>query len=636
MIKDKYKRLDWTFISLIIVFIHLIPLDLYASEKDSLARQEIVKLIVDGIGHMNTAQYDSAIQLLEKADSLSIVHQSLKLQANSQYNLGVTYYRNGDYVKCGAYFDQALNICEQTNDSIGLANYHLGIGILHKKKGDYQKATSYVLNAIGILENADKTQQIASAYNTLAGIQNKMQNDSMALKYYNQSLSLYQQINDSSGIATSLNNIGNYYLERNQFEASINYLKSSFEIKDQIQDISSLSVTSNTIAELYLKVKKLDSAYYYLNLAYKYAKESLNSTKLVVTSHLKAKYFLEKNNIDSALYYAEFARPIAFNNDLKDLLCQNYELSSILLEQKGDYKNSLVFARKYQRLNKEVLSADLAQNINDLQFQYESEKKDIEIANLNEVNRLKTESIKTRNIGLWIISLLFLVSIVLMALLYRAYQQKTKANKKIRFLMREKQHRTKNNLQLLSSVLSMQSLYSQQEKKDISLEVENRVQSIVLLDRLLYEANKEGDQIEISQYLNELIFGLSEAYEVKRKIEIVKNITQLLIPAEQAKFIGLLVNEMMTNSFKYAFPKNEKPQLGISFSPYDEINYQLILWDNGPGLPQNNNPQKTSSLGMKLIDTMSRQLKGKYVIENRNGFYFEMVFQVKKGLSQNR
>lgn len=633
MIKDKYKRLDWTFISLMIVFIHLIPLDLYASEKDSLAHQEIVKLIVDGAAYMNTAQYDSAIHLFEKADSLSIVHQSLKLQANCQYNLGVTYYRNGDYVKCGEYFDRALNMCQQTNDSLGLADYQLGIGILYKKKGDYQKATSYVLNAIGILENADKTQQIATAYNTLAGIQNKMLNDSLALRYYNQSLSLSQQINDSSRIATSLNNIGNYYLERNQFEPALNYLKSSFEIKKQIRDISSLSVTSNTIAELYLKVKKLDSAYYYLNLAYKYAQESLNSTKLVVTSHLKAKYFLEINKLDSALYFAELVRPIAIQNDLKDLLCQNYELSSILLEQKGDYKNSLVFARKYQRLNKEVLTADLAQNINDLQFQYESEKKDIEIVNLNEVNLLKTESIKTRNIGLWIISLFFVISMILMVLLYRAFQQKITANKKIRFLMHEKQHRTKNNLQLLSSVLSMQSLYSQQEDKDISLEVENRVQSIVLLDRLLYEANKEGDQIEISQYLNELIFGLSEAYEVKRKIEIVKNFTPLLIPAEQAKFIGLLVNEMITNSFKYAFRQNQNPKLEISFLPFEEKYHQLILRDNGPGLTENQGKQKTSSLGMKLIDTMSRQLKGKYQIENRNGFYFELVFEVKKGLN---
>jgi two-component sensor histidine kinase len=188
-------------------------------------------------------------------------------------------------------------------------------------------------------------------------------------------------------------------------------------------------------------------------------------------------------------------------------------------------------------------------------------------------------------------------------------------------------------LQLLSSVLSMQSLYSQQEEKDISLEVENRVQSIVLLDRLLYETNIEGDQIEISQYLNELIIGLSEAYELKRKIEIIKDISPLQIPAEQAKFIGLLVNEMITNSFKYAFPKNENPILEISFLPYEENNYQLILRDNGLGLAENKSNKKTSSLGMKLIDTMSRQLKGKYLIENRNGFYYELVFEVKKGLN---
>jgi len=629
----KYNGIFRALIVIMFVFFGLFPTHLYSTESDSTVKQEIVSIIMEGIHQMNHTQYDSAIAKFIKADSLAYLHSNLKLQANSQYNLGVVYYRSGDYVKCGEYFDKSLESISQTDDTLSLAQLNLGIGILYKKKGDYKNAVNFVFKAIDVLEQSENTQLLASAYNTIAGIQNKMQNDTLALKYYHQSLLLYQDIKALESTAQIQNNLGNFYLERNQFQFAKTYLRLSLKLKQRSNTTHTLPVTANTLGELYLKTHQPDSANYYITMAMAYDLLSSNSIYLIESYHLKTKYFLAINNFDSASFYVELAHPMIIKNDLKDQLLINYELSSLIFEQMGEYKKSLEYSRLFENLQEEILTSDLAQDINNLQFQYETEKKDLQINNLNELNRLKTESIKTRNKGLIIITILLIISLILMILVYRAYQQKSKAHNKIRFLMHEKQHRTKNNLQLLSSVLSMQSLFSPQLEKDLSKEIENRVQSIVLLERLLYDTHIDGDDIEISQYLQELILGLTEAYEHHSKIEVIKDIASLMIAAEQAKFIGLLVNEIITNSLKYAFEKIDHPQIQISFLPQSENTYRLILRDNGPGITEKNKTKNSNSLGMKLIDTMSRQLKGDYVIENRQGFYYELMFEVKKGLN---
>lgn len=626
----KYRRLDGSFIKMLLLLLCFTPLWANSSENDSLQKQEIINVIVAGVQQMNEHQYDNAIKLFEKADSMSVATHNLKFQASCQYNLGVTHYRSGDYIKCGEYFDKALELINLTNDSLVLAQYNLGIGVLYKRKGDFNKASEYVIMAIRVLELTDKTQLVASAYNTMAGIQNKLNNDSLAYKYYQLSLLKYVTIKDSSRIASVYNNIGNYFLEKENLKNAKYYLHKSLDLKKMINKNESIWITANTLGEVYFRQNIIDSASYFFNLAYTNVLNTGVELNQIEVCHSISKLLAHNNEYDSALYYIEIARPIALKNNTQNFLLENYEISSQIYDELGDHRLSLYYLKKYKDLNEKVLNADLAKSINDLQFQYETEKKDLQIANLNKINEIKTQSLILRNWGLIIISILLLLSVLLVIKVYFDFRQKKKAHEQIRFLMHEKQHRTKNNLQLLSSVLSMQSQSSQKELKEASMTGENRVQSIVLLDKLLYEENKEGDEIELSTYINELLSGLIDAYDTNGRIEIRKELLELRIAAEQAKYIGLLVNEIITNSFKYAFPNIEEPQLRISFKKLAENKYELIISDNGPGLPDNFQSKSPDSLGMKLIRTMSRQLKGDYLIENREGFYYQLQFEIKR------
>lgn len=627
--KHKYTRLDGSFINMVLLLLSFTPLWLYSSENDSLQKLEIINIIANGVEQMNHRHYDSAVNLFETADSMSMATNNLKFHASCQYNLGVTYYRSGDYIKCSKFFDEALNISKQTNDSLGLAHYQLSIGILYKRKGDYKKASEYVLNSIDLIEESGNDKLIASAYNTMAGIQSKLKNDALAFKYYELALRKNIQTKDSSRIASIYNNIGNYFLEKENLKKAKFYLHKSLDLKKMINKNESIWITSNTLGKVYFQQNIIDSASYFFTLAYSNVLNTGIELNQIEVCHTISRLLAYNKKFDSALYYIEIARPIALKNNTQNFLLENYEISSEIYDGLGNNALSLHYLKKYTDLNKKVLNADLAKSINDLQFQYETEKKDLQIANLNEVNQLKTKSLELRNKGLIIISLLLVISIALIVKVYLEYRQKKKAHEQIRFLMHEKQHRTKNNLQLLSSVLSMQSQSSQKELKEASLTGENRVQSIVLLDKLLYEENKEGDEIELSTYINELLSGLIDAYDINQRIEIKKELLELRTAAEQAKYIGLLVNEIVTNSFKYAFPGLEKPQLCISFRKLVENKYELIIRDNGPGLPEDYQNKSSKSLGMKLINTMSRQLKGDFLIENRQGFYYQLQFVLK-------
>jgi len=128
--------------------------------------------------------------------------------------------------------------------------------------------------------------------------------------------------------------------------------------------------------------------------------------------------------------------------------------------------------------------------------------------------------------------------------------------------------------------------------------------------------NEQLDSIQIKNYIEEILVNLSE-FLTQNKIEVIKEIDSVEIGANQSLYIGLLINELVVNSIKHAFPDQEKKQIELSIKikdKYLEIQYR----DNGVGVPENSK--------VKLISTLSRQLEAEFKIENRSGFcYFAKI-----------
>ncbi|WP_157840846.1 histidine kinase dimerization/phosphoacceptor domain -containing protein [Halarcobacter anaerophilus] len=192
-------------------------------------------------------------------------------------------------------------------------------------------------------------------------------------------------------------------------------------------------------------------------------------------------------------------------------------------------------------------------------------------------------------------------------------------------LLRELNHRVKNNLFMIINFIKLQKSKTEDENIIQSLNtIENRIYSISLIHTKLFES-KNFDFIDMKKYLTELITDISFTFDFSIKISL--SIEQLNMDIENAMYCGLIVNELLTNSFKYAFVKNkENAKINITLKKLRE-KYYLMYKDNGVGLKGDVNINKCNSLGIKLINSISKnQLNGKIKIKSKNGLKFSILF----------
>ncbi len=197
-------------------------------------------------------------------------------------------------------------------------------------------------------------------------------------------------------------------------------------------------------------------------------------------------------------------------------------------------------------------------------------------------------------------------------------------------LLKEVHHRVKNNLQTVSSLLSLQSRSIEDDKiSSIIKSSQNRVVSMAMVHEMLYKRDDYLSKIELKPYIEELceylirsIKGGTNTIDLKLDIADIKLSIDTVIP------LGLIINETVTNALKYGFPEENSGEILIKLSAQEEKKYELYLGDNGIGFPESVNPKKSKSLGLKLIHNLSRQLRG--TIERdmeTKGTYYRIVFE---------
>jgi PAS domain S-box-containing protein len=191
-------------------------------------------------------------------------------------------------------------------------------------------------------------------------------------------------------------------------------------------------------------------------------------------------------------------------------------------------------------------------------------------------------------------------------------------------LLREIHHRVKNNMQIISSLLSLQSSsIENQDMKDIFNESQNRVKSMSMIHEQLYQTDDLA-LIDFNIYINGLIKSLFQIYSLDwAPIRWEVDVEDVKLNLETAIPCGLIINELVSNSLKHAFLEGSDGQIMVKMRKEDEI-ITLIVADNGIGLPKDFNIEKATTLGLKLVKTLVNQLEGEMVINTDNGTSFNI------------
>jgi two-component sensor histidine kinase/ligand-binding sensor domain-containing protein len=196
-------------------------------------------------------------------------------------------------------------------------------------------------------------------------------------------------------------------------------------------------------------------------------------------------------------------------------------------------------------------------------------------------------------------------------------------------LLKEIHHRVKNNLQTISSMLRLQSveLTDPQAKKAI-MESQSRVRSIALVHQKLYQTDGL-EKVELSAFINELANQVKSIYgEQSAKVVIAWNIPPTPMLIDTAIPLGLILNELLTNSFKYAFGLKSQGEIRIDLIHMEANKVQMRYWDNGPGIESEENLVSASTLGLRLIRLLSQQIGAAVNYTKANGSEFIFTFML--------
>ncbi|MFY8160701.1 MAG: sensor histidine kinase [Candidatus Kapaibacteriota bacterium] len=190
--------------------------------------------------------------------------------------------------------------------------------------------------------------------------------------------------------------------------------------------------------------------------------------------------------------------------------------------------------------------------------------------------------------------------------------------------IKQANHRVKNNLQLINSLLNFQAIeYKSKDIDSFLLKGEKRINSIILLHKNFDIGNKDN-KVNVNKYINDLFDFFTELFQIEKKnILFEMDVNDIDLNMDTALPIGIMLNELICNSLNHAFPISKSlDKIRISLVRTNKNKYNLIYEDNGIGFTNT----KQNGLGLKIIDMQSKQLNAKYTLESNEGFKFKIAF----------
>lgn len=527
---------------------------------------------------VETSNMDSAAICLDTAEKRIMPRKIPPLV--SSWNVLKGYYLDEKNDIAGAlqYYFKGLELCTEPKTRGAIYN---NIGVAYRRLKDYDNALKYYDLAYGIGKTIGDTVRMAKSLNNTGSIWYNRLQFAKARSYYEQSLRLREGMNDSVGILSSLNNIAMIYEEEKNYTGAL-------EIHHRM-------------------LKSAHARHHPLDVI----------TSTINIGNLELKLHHEAN----ALHW--FNEALAISDSIKRFFysVQIYQSLSRYYKSTGNYEKALSYLQQAMTVNDSVLQASSRENAQELEARFQNREKEKEIALLNEKNKVtsleKTNAelqLRQKNHTLWLITALAVSILLLAALLYYRNRAERKHSNQLTAMLDEKNvllkeihHRVKNNLQLVSSLLSLQSNNSEQEETARLLKVsQDRIHSLALLHEKLYQS-EQLKAISFSNYIRELVYYLGDSFNCRqRNITVTVESADIAADIDQLVPCGLILNELITNSLKYAFPQDGPGEISIR-AEVNGSECSLHISDNGTGISGQHPP----GIGLKLVNGLVRQLKGK-------------------------
>lgn len=581
-----------------------------------------------------------AFSYAQKALALS---EKIKDTASMAFNntlIGVLYKNMGDYDKAIMHYTRAIPLNEAAKNPQGNAGIYNNLAFVYRLQGKYSLSLSYYLKALEFFESDPKfAKQKSNVLNNIGSLYQDQKSYEKALDYFNQSLEVARQIGDTLGIAFAYNNMGEVYLKQEKFaEAKQNFFISLIW-KKQKNHIRSIASGYGNLGLVYQQENRLDSALYYFQESLKNY-EKIKDLNGQIDILLRLDEFWDKQSRHPNAYESyKKALELSLQIGAKPLTQQAYKFLSEHYAKQKDFQKAFDFRLQYDNIKDSLMNMEQIRNINEMQAKYDdySNKKQIELLRIEKkVFELQHRENQREK---WLLFGGIGVLTLLLAGALWAFRLKQKTARKLgeknatiaksldekEMLLKEIHHRVKNNLQVISSLLHLQG-HKGGNPDEVIKKSQDRIQAMAIIHEKLYKS-ENLQSISLAEYIENLMAYFEKTYGLQEKnIRVEMQVEPIFLDIDKLIPCGLILNEIITNSIKYAFNEGQQGIISIWASLKNGI-CQLQLKDNGKGLPADFNPQKSKSLGLRLVDGLVKQIKGSWQVHTQEGTSFSIQFE---------
>jgi two-component sensor histidine kinase/tetratricopeptide (TPR) repeat protein len=538
--------------------------------------------------------YTQAATYLERAESESVRLNSVWLQAQVTRKWG-------ELEWAAEHFPEALNRFQQAEQAFikleaaggpNAAQRRYFVLFMKLRQGQVLNNANYLPQAERLIQNTlryarqlrnltSKEQSlVASAYSERSIIAGKRGQQPQSLAYIDTAAQQAKAIGDEASYYTFLLNGAITRKNLGQFATALQQYKACAAYYARTNDTFGLVFAQANMPRALLGLKRYDEG--------------------IVAAN------------EALLLSQQIGQRLAVQSDVHESL-------SMLYEAKGNYRQALASFRKAKAQHDSLFSQDKERQVQELTTKYEGAKKEAQIQELEAKARQRTWQLASLGGGAMLLALLLGVSVYQSRRLRRSNQRISKQAGQLQLLMRELHHRTKNNLAIVSGLLELQANRTDNNStKEAFREGQQRIQAMSLIHQRLYQTDTLTT-IDFSEYIRQLVYSLMDTYGyTTNTLELHLSLKMEAIEADTAIPLGLIINELLTNVFKYAYQHVAHPRLEVGLARQDD-SLQLTIADNGPGLDLAAWNRPGGSFGKQLVRSLSHQLRADLHIETNQG-----------------
>ena len=555
---------------------------------------------------------------------------------------------------------EALNLGKEVSRRT-VEGIYWNIGVISLRAGDYTNALKYNFLALKTAKEVNDTSiQFCVVNHLIASTYIKMQDYAAAIPYSLTVLELAKRYKETAYIRGESSSLATEYTHTNQLSKALAVLN---EMKSNaVNDIDKLSVTVDFLTNL-TYAKSFEQAGEYAQALKKMLPKipQDNATEIMNAYTSLASYYTETGQLKQAYRYTKLhsslAHKLNYITGIYTAENQYYKLVTLL----GNFKSAYGHFLKEKEIKDSIDNIVKAYQISLLDIENEALEKNTHIDSLTIDAQIKDIKLKRHQLIQNVTIAGSVMLLIITALIYSRFRLKQRSNALLMeqkaeidqknnalqqlikdknelledkdefllekdLLLKEVNHRVKNNLHIVMSLLQSQSGYMHDKSaQQAILESQNRVQSIALIHDQLFKTDKTTE-IDLKSYITELVQSLD--YSINRgnhKVKIDCIVDNLFLDVSQAVPVGIILNELVTNSLKHAFPENRTGAIVIMVKQTAH-EVEMRVSDNGIGLPVDFNMTKTDSLGLTLIKGLTNQLKGTLQLDTRGGVTVTIKF----------